>query len=79
MSKIIDTRTFGQIYDSLQRVEQYDLRERIRKVSMVTEPTIRNWKNGFRKPEVVHQVNVCKVLKQLFGIESSPKYLFPEK
>ena len=81
MSKdaVVDTRTFGEIMDSLGSVEKFEVIDRIRKVSMVADVTIRNWKNGHKMPMAIHQANVCKVLRSYLGIITSPKYLFPTK
>ena len=73
----IDTRTFGEIYNSLNEVTQFELREKIKSLSYCSEPAIRNWRNGHRRPEAVHQMNIVKALRSI-GIISSPKFLFPK-
>ena len=73
----IDTRTFGEIYNSLNEVTQFELREKIKSLSYCSEPAIRNWRNGHRRPEAVHQMNIVKALKSI-GIISTPSFLFPK-
>lgn len=73
----IDTRTFGEIYNSLNEITQFELREKIKSLSYCSEPAIRNWRNGHRRPEAVHQMNIVKALKSI-GIISSPSFLFPK-
>lgn len=75
---IIESRTFPQIYASLSSYEQADLRQRIQKLSLVSDSAIRNWYTGGRTPEPVHQANIAKALKSM-GITSSPALLFPSK
>jgi hypothetical protein len=74
----IDTRTFGEIYQSLNEMTQFDLREKIKSLSYCTEAAIRNWRNGHRRPEPVHQANIVKALKTI-GIRTSPATLFPKR
>ena len=73
----IDTRTFGEIYNSLNEITQFELREKIKSLSYCSEPAIRNWRNGHRRPEAVHQMNIVKALKSI-GIISNPSFLFPK-
>lgn len=73
-----DTRTFQEIYASLNEVTQFELREKIKTLSYCSEPAIRNWRTGHRRPEPVHQMNIVKALKT-FGIISHPSFLFPKR
>ena len=73
----IDTRTFGEIYNSLNEIKQFELREKIKSLSFCSDPAIRNWRNGHRRPEAVHQMNIVKALKSI-GIISKPSSLFPK-
>lgn len=73
----IDTRTFPEIYASLNEVMQFELREKIKSLSYCSEPAIRNWRTGHRRPEPVHQMNIVKALKSI-GIVTRPEFLFPK-
>ena len=73
----IDTRTFGEIYNSLNEIKQFELREKIKSLSFCSDPAIRNWRNGHRRPEAVHQMNIVKALRSS-GIISNPSFLFPK-
>jgi len=73
----IDTRTFGEIYASLNEVTQFELREKIMSLSYCSAEAIRSWKTGRRRPEAVHQMNIVKALKSI-GIISNPSFLFPK-
>ena len=73
----IDTRTFGEIYNSLNEIKQFELREKIKSLSFCSDPAIRNWRNGHRRPEAVHQMNIVKALRSI-GIISNPSFLFPK-
>ena len=72
-----DTRTFGEIYNSLNEIKQFELREKIKSLSFCSDPAIRNWRNGHRRPEAVHQMNIVKALRSI-GIISNPSFLFPK-
>lgn len=72
----IDTRTFGEIYKSLNEVKQFEIREKIKSLSYCSEPAIRNWRTGHRRPEAIHQVNIVKALRSI-GIIAKPETLFP--
>lgn len=74
----IDTRTFGEIYDSLNEVEKFEVREKIRSLSLCSEAGIRNWRTGHRRPQPVHQMNIVKAFKSI-GIVTAPSFLFPQK
>ena len=73
----IDTRTFGEIYNSRNEIKQFELREKIKSLSFCSDPAIRNWRNGHRRPEAVHQMNIVKALRSI-GIISNPSFLFPK-
>lgn len=72
----IDTRTFGEIYKSLNEVKQFEIREKIKSLSYCSEPAIRNWRTGHRRPEAIHQVNIVKALRSI-GVIAKPETLFP--
>ena len=73
----IDTRTFQEIYRNLNEVTQFELREKIKSLSYCSEPAIRNWRTGHRRPEPVHQMNIVKALRSVAGIIAIPSTLFP--
>lgn len=72
----IDTRTFDEIYKSLNEVHQYELRERIKSATLCTEAAIRNWRLGHRRPQALYQTVIVKCLKSM-GIITKPELLFP--
>ena len=71
-----DNRTFKEIYQSMDRYDQKEFRQRVLKMSLVTESAFRNWALGNRVPEPVHQANIVRALKS-FCIVATPSTLFP--
>lgn len=74
---MIDTRTFGEIYDSLNEVKQAELRERIKFLCKCSDSAIRNWKLGNRRPHPVFQVQITTAVNKILKIKSAPEFLFP--
>lgn len=72
----LETRTFGELYDSLNEVMQYEIREKIKSLCLCSESAVRNWRKGHRRPQAIYQANIVKAFKSI-GITTRPEFLFP--
>lgn len=72
----MDTRTFRDIYKSLNEVDQATLRDLVSRYAMVADSTIRCWITLKRRPSALAQVNIVKALRKI-GIRSDARFLFP--
>lgn len=74
----IDTRSFREIWDSLTPVQQFEVRNNTLASSYVTESAFRNWRCGFRTPQLRSQMDIVAALKKI-GINARAEFLFPSK
>lgn len=74
--KMIDTRTFTEIYGSLTLAEQHYIQDKVIRDTEVAASAFRNWTCGYRRPLPVYQKAIMRTLKKL-DIVTSTKTLFP--
>ena len=75
-----DTRTFPEIYSSLNHLQQMDLRDEIISRTGVTRVTVFNWAKGDRVPQYKGIRNIVSdCVKKITGIRSPQHILFDIK
>lgn len=74
----LDTRKFGEIYESLTEDEKSRMREMIMDRTGYTDSAIRNWRLRNRIPRITMQYKVLDVMRS-FGIRTNIRLLFPPK
>lgn len=76
--KVIDTRTFKEIWDVLADYEKKNLRIACISKAKITEVTFYNWAKGATAPtNALVQGEVVKVIQKELGINTLPHTLFP--
>ena len=78
--ELYDTRTFPEIYNSLPRLQQLELRDEILARTGVSRVTVFNWVNGKRVPQysgIRRMVSDC--VKKVVGVRVPQHLLFDIK
>lgn len=79
MNKAKDTRTFRQVWQSLDTVGKADLTKYMYEKAFVAAGTIYQWAAETRNPKAINRRMVVAGLKELFSINASAETLFPNR
>ncbi len=74
----IDTRSYKEIYDSLDSKGRSDLTSNLMKDLSCSDSTLRNYRLNNRNPHPPVQKIMVKTIRRVTGINASAAYLFPE-
>lgn len=75
---MIDTRSYAEIYDSLDSFQRSELISALMKDMICADSTLRNYRLGNRAPKPIYQRQMAKTIKRVLGIEVSLAHLFPD-
>ncbi len=74
--KVVDTRTFPEIWKSLTPLEQELIGEKLRRDLIVSRQALWCWVNGKRNPLPLYRKAIADILNKM-GISVSVRTLFP--
>lgn len=73
----IDTRSYAEIYDSLDSYQRSELISALMKDMGCADSTLRNYRLENREPSYLRLMQMAKTIKRVLKIQVSPAYLFP--
>lgn len=74
----VDTRTFPEIFDSLDQYWRTELKVKMMLRMRISEVTFYNWAKGASRPRNFSaQKDVAVILKSVLKVNAHPGYLFP--
>lgn len=79
MKKAKDTRTFREIWQSLETDKRLVLQGFMMTNALVAPNTLACWATGSRNPKAVNRSKLVEGLQNLFGIDTSSETLFPNR